>query len=908
MSKIIIGVVTLVLFGYQAFAGKLLHAKVNCEHCKNSMGHRLTRRSIDLEDVATHLNDLRLPREVVPTGYRLHLTPYLEEARFKGRVWINITCLEGTDTVILHAHEDLNISHSDVTIKKLNEETHDKDGEEPHMIIGHPMNFKGVTISSTKKDPNRQWYIIMLSEKLWKNHMYQVDIAFSGDLNTDDSEGFFRGSYQDHKTKEKRWFGATHMRPTNARRVFPCFDEPAYKVPFEIKVARKENTKVLSNMVTTYLEDVSDEPGWKWQQFQKSPPLSTFSVGWLISDFEHVIFEGQNSSIIRVYGRSHFLGQLREVVELAPKVLTYLEEYLRVKYPSSKLDLVALPHYKGADPADHWGLILFKESDLVGETNLWYITQELANQWVGHLTTPHWWNYAQTNMALTNYLVNDFTMQWRSQYVWTQGYSLYYGYSERYPFSLLGSQVENIRASKCTWLLRMLNYTLTEKSFRGGLQKFLEDRQYKTFSENDLWAALTTQSRKDATLPESVNVADVAKSWLKNERFPVVTVNRNYADNTADIEQHMFLRERPHDVPNKEKMVWYIPIMYISPDNLDISAARPVAWMKNEKEITVADLPDPDKFIIVNPEEIGMFMINYDLNNWALLANYLVESVQGNRPPLSTPVRAKLLHDSWNLAFAGELNFASALNMTLFLKYEKEFKVWDAMFTMIDHISRQTDGTEAGLKFEEYCRRLLTHLLNSLEGEAKTSELGRLANQMLSQVSYQPYLDKARDVYKQWMDSEDPDAGNPVSDNYLCTVFKWGSMEEWEFSLQRIINFPDSRQKTERSYLLKTLAGCPRQPEKVERFEEKPHMWEYLISCATSVFKTQEGYDMVSELYVARQGEFGTAESIMENSLKTIKEEARWSEENMPEMEAWLDNKLAEEDNVMNERGTHPIG
>nr|CAD7424699.1 unnamed protein product [Timema monikensis] len=847
MNKIIIGVVTLVLFGYQAFAGKLLHAKVNCEHCKNSMGHRLTRRSIDLEDVATHLNDLRLPREVVPTGYRLHLTPYLEEARFKGRVWINITCLEGTDTVILHAHEDLNISHSDVTIKKLNEETHDKDGEEPHMIIGHPMNFKGVTISSTKKDPNRQWYIIMLSEKLWKNHMYQVDIAFSGDLNTDDSEGFFRGSYQDHKTKEKRWFGATHMRPTNARRVFPCFDEPAYKVPFEIRVARKDNTKVLSNMVTTYLEDVT--PGQ-----DSNPDLSI--IGSPVYCEDSTLDHSTTEAVIRVYGRSHFLGQLREVVELAPKVLTYLEEYLRVKYPSSKLDLVALPHYKGADPADHWGLILFKESDLVGETNLWYITQELANQWVGHLTTPHWWNYAQTNMALTNYLVNDFTMQWRS-----------------------------------TWLLRMLNYTLTEKSFRSGLQKFLEDR------------------------------------------------------------------ERPHDVPNKEKMVWYIPIMYISPDNLDISAARPVAWMKNEKEITVADLPDPDKFIIVNPEEIGMFMINYDLNNWALLANYLVESVQGNTPPLSTPVRAKLLHDSWNLAFAGELNFASALNMTIFLKYEKEFKVWDAMFTMIDHISRQTDGTEAGLKFEEYCRRLLTHLLNSLEGEAKTSELGRLANQMLSQVSYQPYLDKARDVYKQWMDSEDPDAGNPVSDNYLCTVFKWGSMEEWEFSLQRIINFPDSRQKTERSYLLKTLAGCPRQPEKVERllnltlleengnfsdanvrlvlsmltggsngyitlfkfltknwdvlklrFEEKPHMWEYLISCATSVFKTQEGYDMVSELYVARQGEFGTAESIMENSLKTIKEEARWSEENLPEMEAWLDNKLAEEDNVMNERGTHPIG
>ncbi|KAJ8870566.1 hypothetical protein PR048_029589 [Dryococelus australis] len=347
-----------------------------------------------------------------------------------------------------------------------------------------------------------------------------------------------------------------------------------------------------------------------------------------------------------------------------------------------------------------------------------------------------------------------------------------------------------------------------------------------------------------------------------------------------------------------------------------------------------------------------MFMVNYDMNNWALLSDAMLAK------QLSAPVRAKLLHDAWNLAYAGELNFASALNMTLFLKGERDPRVWDAMFTMIDHVGRQVSGTEAGLKFEEYCRRLLNSLLNSMDEDTKWSEFGRITKQILSRISYQPYISTARDVYRQWMDSADPDAGNPrVSEKYFCTVFEWGSEDEWEFGLQRVINFPESRKKSERTYLLKTLAGCPRQAEKIQRllnitlvegngnfsdadvrlilsmltggstgyttllkfllqnwdvlklrYANKPHMWEYLISTSTGSFNTQEGLDLVSELYVAKQGEFGSADAIIERSIKTIKEEARWSDENLPTMEAWLEWALAVEDTTRAERGAYPMG
>lgn len=194
-------------------------------------------------------------------------------------------------------------------------------------------------------------------------------------------------------------------------------------------------------------------------------------------------------------------------------------------------------------------------------------------------------------------------------------------------------------------------------------------------------------------------------------------------------------------------------------------------------------------------------------------------------------------------------------------------------------------------------------------------------------------------------------------------MFKWGSEKEFVFGLERVLRFPASRKQSERTYLLKTLAGCPKDPEKIERllnitileqngnftendiflifsmlsggssgyttlfnflsenwneikirychplfvyiwfvyltvaillyrFQDKTNLWDNLISSATGVFTTQEGYDMVSALYVQRQGEFGSAEHIIEKSLKNIKEETKWSDENLPVIEQWLDDYL----------------
>ncbi|KQS44463.1 uncharacterized protein Dere_GG26781 [Drosophila erecta] len=114
----------------------------------------------------------------------------------------------------------------------------------------------------------------------------------------------------------------------------------------------------------------------------------------------------------------------------------------------------------------------------------------------------------------------------------------------------------------------------------------------------------------------------------------------------------------------------------------------------------ISNLPSKKMFIIVNQEEIGPFPVNYDVNNWNMLAKYL--RTEDKRESIPVFTRAKLLHDAWNLAYAGELNFATALNVTLFLKYERNPIVWNPVFTFLDQVGKRLEKSSISRKFENF--------------------------------------------------------------------------------------------------------------------------------------------------------------------------------------------------------------
>ncbi|XP_053603710.1 aminopeptidase N [Plodia interpunctella] len=905
-------------------------------HClppdKVSAAHIIKTRSIDLNNAHGLAMETRLDRIVEPSGYKLEIEPYMEDGVFKGRVSINVTFLKDSDVILIHCGHDLEITKVDIFVP---------------FFDGQRVEVKEVTLDAKKPIAT-----LHLSAVVPKGTKGSLDFAFNGNMETSHTEGFFKATYMENE--EEKALVATSFRPNNARRMFPCFDEPEYKVVFELSVVRPKNMLALSNVPVDKTDEIEGEPNAVWDHFELTPPMSTFTLGIVIGDLKQVnmsVFKDRlgNNIELRVWGRSEFVPALVGVMDKILVVYKHITQLMKSPLPVSRLDFVALPNYQGVKPVDNWGLIIFKESDLSSKGYL-QLTQEILYQWLGSLATPAWWSDAHINKALVGYLAADIAFkvnggsEMEGKWPMTVLYSLYYEFSKRYPHSRITGMKQETACTKIELLFRMFNYTLGGDTFKKGLQKFIESRKFQTFTGDDIWENLNTAARADGKIPQDMNIKDVVKSWIDKDRLPLIKAERKYDTNKLVITQKVFLRERPHDVPDAAKMSWPVPIIIAREDRLNFSHTVPSSWLKDKKELTIKSMPNKDQFIIVNPEEIGPFPVNYDQQNWILLSNYLQGKDRLKIPELT---RAKLLHDAWNLAYAGDLSFATALNMTLFLKDERHHLVWDPVFTMIDHIGRHICSCIHG-KFRAYVRILLTPLYQELIKNEREDEenwrknLRSLTKTFLCQAGYKPCIKEAQEHYSKWMEAKNPDEGNPISNQYICPVFKWGTKKEWEFGLQRVINFPPSRKQSERTYLLKTLAGCPIDEYKInrllnitilegngnftetdlflifsmltgssqgyttlfhfvnnnwdvlkEKFISKTNLWDNLITSATSQFTTEEGLELVSNLYVAHQGEFASAEHIIEKSMRNIREESKWSAENLPVIEKWLDAYLA---------------
>ncbi|ETN63260.1 protease m1 zinc metalloprotease [Anopheles darlingi] len=921
------------------------------------------RRSIDLSSTNQLILDVRLPTDLVPVSYSLYLHPDLHRATFTGSVNITMLCTKRTNQITLHAHHDLRVDEVNLAVVPL-----PAPRGEPDAAVPAPSPLR---IRRVDRVPKKPLLVIYFHDDLVVGTSYEVRLHFNGNI-WENTEGIFEGKYRQRAPKptvdgdttkhdgdasdddddtlssEHKYVG-TYFRPHNARRVFPCFDEPAYKVPFQVAIVRPKTHHVLFNTELLRTEELapgSGSPHDVIDVFERTPPMRL--PGSNVTS--PVVVAGLKQ--VRIWARSDFHANVAQVGERVRLILGKLEAYWGVALPLDKLDIVALPGFSYVKPADNWGLIVFKESEL--QQGYYSLAQELIYQWLGSWITPHWWSDAHVNKAIAGFLSADTAIQidgapeFEGKWPMTILYSIYYEFSKRYPHSRITAMKQETTCSKTELVLRMLNFTLGGDTFRQGLQKFIQHREYRTFYGDDVWEALTKQAHLDGRLCESVTVNEIVDSWITKDRIPMVRVVRAYEKGTATVTQRLYLRERPHDVPEQDKMLWWIPLVIVTQDTLDFTNTSATKWMKQVREVELDEMPAADQFIIVNPEEIGPFPVNYDERNWNMLAAYLQTEAGRHRIPPYT--RAKLLHDAWNLAYAGDLNFATAFNMTLFMLHERNHLVWNPVFTLIDHIGRHIDMSAVHKKFETYVRTLLTPLYEELVGASQSTEheeswetnLRSLAKSFLCRAGYKPCIEEAQRAFRKWMESADPEMGNPVANQYICPVFKWGTREEWEFGLQRVINFPEGRVKSERTYLLKTLAGCPSQPSKIERlltitvlenngnftdndislifkmlsggstgyttlfnflknnwdtiklrFNDRESLWDNMINSATGLFTTQEGYDLVSRLYVQHQGEFGTAEHIIEKSLKNIKEETKWSDENLPVIEQWLDTFLA---------------
>ncbi|KAG7187593.1 hypothetical protein KM043_016661 [Ampulex compressa] len=911
-----------------------------------------SKRSVDLNDVYHFKGrQYRLPKEIVPTSYHLELQPFIEEAKFKGRVKVNVTWTDTSDRITLSVHPDIRITDAEVRIIQLGPEETQAN-----------MPLMDVNIARIERHSRRPWFIIHLQQMLKQGSSCEVHVTFMGNLTTNETSGFFKSEYIDSDGKE-RPFVATYLRPDHAQRMFPCMDEPSYKATFKLSVKRPSNMVARSNTPIQSSAEIPEEPGLIWDHFEETPEMATYQLALVVSDFESIspteeINEKDGIKLdIRVWGRKEYLDTMAHVPNKVVRVMNYLQEYFNSSIALPKLDLMAIPNYSAAKHSDSWGLMFFKESEL-SSTLIWNTAYELMYQWIGQYITPFNWSDAPVNKALNSFLASMTTVdinpaEMEGKWPMTMLYSLYYEFSKTVPFSRVAGIRHEATSAKTELVFRMFNYTLGKDIFQRSVRNFIHQESKespRTFFGEDIYSKINDLANETNQLPPGLTINSIASPWIIWDRVPLVTVIRDYETGNITFSQKVYLRDALPPSTARISHQWDIPIVMVSEENLDFREMKPNFWLTKGQDHQKEDITDEDHFIIVNPEEIGMFPVNYDSCNWKMLSQFL----QGpNRETIPVLTRAKLLHDSWNLAYAGELCFGIALNMTLFLKEERSHVVWEPVFTMIDHIGRRIEGSDVYPKFEAYIRSLLEPLYMELGETAQPDEeswkahMRGLAKNFLCRAGYEPCIKEARDQYKKWLTDEEPDKGNPVANEFICPVFKWGTKEEWEFGLQRVINFPQNspeRKQNERTYLLKTLAGCPMDPCKIERllnvtildqngnfsdadihlifsmltggaagyhtlfnfladhwdtikqrFENKRHLWDGIVNSATSSFNTQEGLSMVAELYHSRYGEFETAESIIKKALVAIDQETEWSNTNFPVIDAWLNENLPKE-------------
>ncbi|CAB3385000.1 Hypothetical predicted protein [Cloeon dipterum] len=781
-----------------------------------------TANSLSASSTALPTPSYRLPGDLRPEHYTLDMKTFLdgENSRFEGRVLIKVNCERDTSRVVLHS-TDLLLNTDKVRVG-------DKE------ITGHEF------------DTQNEFYIIKLKEALKSGSKYVIEIPFEGNLTTS-LKGYYRSSYQDKATGDTKWVATTQFQAIDARRAFPCFDEPEMKAVFQVHMIRRKGFTSISNMPLA--KSVQLEDDWFRDEYVESVRMSTYLVAFVVSDFAHLESNPGNTTF-RVWARQDAIEQARYSLEIGPKILDFYEEYFNVPYPLPKMDMIALPDFAG-EGMENWGLVTYRESAVLYEESTsdinakeWVtvvVAHELAHQWFGNLVTMKWWDDIWLNEGFASYVqglgTNHVQPAWNHpdsmavralQSIFSKD-SLKSSHpvsnNIQHP-SEIWQLFDDISYFKGYLILRMLNYLLGEQTFRRGVGRYLKTHKYGNAAQDALWATFEEQLRVDSArdssrkeAPREATVKEIMDSWTLQTGYPVIHVKRNYEEGSAELWQNRFVTDWLGRSSDDRESLWWVPISYTDPSNalLDIST-KPRFWM-NTSNATLTGLPKKDQWLLLNVNATALYRINYDAENWDLLATALrTEKNHGGIPTLN---RVQIIDDAFNLARAGLLEYSLALNLLRYLRHEREYLPWKAAFANLEYLSRMTKRGGGFGPFRKFVRTLLTPVYNALDEPFKPT----VAGDTLPQIKHRAQVldwscsygvsdceEKAVDLFKNWQkQTEDPDVVNPIPIELrsvvYCNAVESGGEPAWDFVWKRFLG---SNVAAEKSKLLSAL-GCARE-------------------------------------------------------------------------------------------------
>lgn len=746
----------------------------------------------------------RLPRALQPEHYTVRLQPFLTpDSRglyvFEGTSSVRFVCLEPTNLILIHS-------------KKLNYTLQGEFLVSLTGVAGAPTP----SITRTWLKPEREYLVVELNGNLPANAVYELHSTFIGEL-ADDLAGFYRSEYlEDGATKV---VATTQMQAADARKAFPCFDEPAMKANFSIVLMHPSDHTALSNM-PIQKSTVVNLGGKSWNEttFEPTPRMSTYLVAFIVSQFE-AVEDYQDHILIRIWGRPKAIaeGQGEYALNVTGPILGFFEEHYNTPYPLSKSDQVALPDFN-AGAMENWGLVTYRENSLLfdpqfssignQERVVTVIAHELAHQWFGNLVTLKWWNDLWLNEGFASYVeylgadaakpdwrIKDLVVSNEMYRVMAtdaliSSHPLSFAEDEINTPAQISEVFDSIAYSKGAAVLRMLSEFLSEDLFKKGLQSYLHAFQYKNTVYNDLWDHL--QKAVDAEvgfkLPDTIK--RIMDTWTLQMGFPVLTVDTT----TGAVSQKHFLLDPDSTVerPSEFGYTWIVPVSWMTSDN-----SAGMYWLTNAAatNLSFSTAGKPGQWLLLNLNVTGYFRVNYDQENW----NRLMTQLENNHQNIPVLNRAQMIDDAFNLARAKHVSTVLALDTTRYLTEEREYLPWDAALSNLGYFKLMFDRSEVYGPMKRYVQKQVTPLLHYFRDLTfnwteipdglmdQYNEINALSTACSYGISDCEAL--ATELFDTWRSNPSNNSIPPnLRSTVYCSAIATGGEEAWDFAWKMFLN------------------------------------------------------------------------------------------------------------------------
>lgn len=579
----------------------------------------------------------RLPDIVRPTHYTVDLTVVPAEENFSGKVSIDVELREAASVIWLHG--------VGLTVDEAN------------------ISAGGQTMAARPVSAEHDFLGFSLDHPVGPGKA-SLRVAYHGPFDSKSSSGLFKNKEGDE------WYAVSQFESTDARRAFPCFDEPSFKVPWQLTLHVRKEHRAFSN--TPAISESDEANGMKAVKFAETKPLPSYLVALAVGPFETVDGgkAGKKSTPIRVIVPRGKSAEARYAAEVSGQILAALEDYFGIPYPYEKLDTVAVPMFDEA--MENPGLVTFGQTMILAKPDAENVNfkrdysstaaHEFAHQWFGDLVTTAWWDDIWLNEGFATWMEPKIISKWKPEWreeiaaasdrLGAMGQdSLVSARKIRQPIEStddIANAFDGITYDKAAAVIFMFEHWVGPETFRKGVQLYMQKHAYSNATAADFLAAISEAAGRD--------VAPAFSSFLDQAGVPLVSGELRCDAGKPPALTLTQKRYLPLGSQGSAERTWHIPVCLKYGDAGGGPVQRECTMLDQPKAEVLLKAKSCPSWLVLNDEESGYYRTLYR-------GDLLGALLKDGGKVLSVPERIAVISDVRAGVVSGDMTPGEALKL-----------------------------------------------------------------------------------------------------------------------------------------------------------------------------------------------------------------------------------------------------